>query len=701
MKAGKQTSFASFAALLVVTTVTGFAQAQESISQNWNCDSCPLSDGWEWDIKGGPAYLADDAFRFGDYTSLDEKGLYLFGDVFGRYWGTDASYLVFEGYARGMDSSALFFKGGKQGLYEVRASYQAIPRRFFDTTVTPYAGVGTAHLTLPASWVRAPTTQQMTELDNASAPVSIGWDWDIFGLGFDYKPAQQWKVSADYTRRAREGLQRSSGSFWYNASEFAAPIDYVTDDLELVVNYAADTWQASATYFGSVFSNANSSLTWDNAFTAPPGADAGQLALPPDNSSHQLSLAGSMLLPARTTLSGQLAFGKMSQNEPLLPYTTNLLLTTNPLPVGSAHAKVDTLNLNIRATSSPWRRVTLEGELRYNDFNNKTPVNSYDSVVTDAALAPLSVFSSAYDYQRRDIKLRGEYRLQGGLKLYGGFDNERFERNRQDRKTTTNNRWWFTLRTRLGEFADLNMNIFTEDRDGSSYEIVENPLAPENPLMRKYNMADRQRNGARLHGSVYASPKTDFGWELEFGSDDYDNSAIGLTSSDYLRFGADFSYLFSAAASVYASLYQEDIETQQRNSQSFSLPDWSATTDDRFTTATIGIVYLQLFDMLDASLEYAWSDSVGESRSDTNGLPTAFPDLRSTRKNLNLGLSYPFSDSLSFKFDYIFESFDNDDWALVSVNPDTIPNLLALGANAWNYDANVFYFSIRYQLDAL
>jgi len=517
MKADKQTSFTSYAALLLVATVTGFAQAQESIPQNWNCDSCPLADGWEWDIKGGPAYLADDAFRYGDYTGLDEKGLYLFADVFGRYWGVDASYMVFEGYARGMDSSALFFKAGKQSIYEVRASYQAIPRRFFDTTVTPYAGVGTANLTLPASWVRAPTTQQMTQLDSASVPVSIGWDWDIFGLGVDYKPAQQWKVSADYTRRAREGLQRSSGSFWYNASEFAAPIDYTTDDLELVVSYTADTWQASATYFGSLFSNANSSLTWDNAYTALPGADAGQLALPPDNSSHQLSLAGSILLPARTTLNGQLAFGKMSQNEALLPYTTNSLLTTNPLPLGSANAKVDTLNLNIRATSSPWRRFTLEGELRYNDFNNKTPVNSYDYIVTDTAPAPFSVPNSAYNYQRRVIKLRGEYRTQGSMKLYAGFDNERFERNRQDRKRTTSNRWWFAMRTRLGQIADLNLNVFADDRDGSSYEIVDNPLAPENPLMRKYNMADRQRNGARLHGSVYASPKTDFGWELEFG----------------------------------------------------------------------------------------------------------------------------------------------------------------------------------------
>jgi len=625
-----------------------------------------LSDGWEWDIEGGPAYLADDAFRFGDYTGLDEKGVYLFGDVFGRFWGEDASYMIFEGYMRGIDSSALFFKGGKQSKYEVRASYQAIPRRFFAETVTPYSGV--ASLILPGNWVRAPSTQQMTELSNASTPVAIGWDLDILGLGIDYKPAQQWKLRADYSRRKREGLKRVAGSFSFNAAEFVAPIDYTTDDLQLSATYAADTWQASATYFGSVFSNANDSLTWDNAYSWPAGVNTGQLALPPDNTSHQLSLAGSMLLPARTTLNGQLSFGKLSQNE--------ALLTT-----GTTNGKVDTTNFNLRATSSPWRQVTIEAELRYNDFDNRTPAQ---------------IGNIAYDYHRQEIKLRGEYRLRGGMKLYAGFENEQFERNRQDRSDTTTNRLWFTVRTRLGDMADLHINLFADDRDGSTYETVVNPLAPENPLMRKYNMADRQRNGARLHGSVFSSQSADFGWEIEIGLDDYNDSTIGLTNSDYLRYGADFSYQFGATTSLYASLYQEDITTEQQNSQSFSLPDWSATTDDSFTTVTLGIIYPGLLSKLDANLEYGWADSRGESNSNTSGLPTSFPDLRSNRQNLNLGLSYPYNDSLTLRFDYIFERMDSDDWALDGVNPDTIPNLVALGADAWNYHANILYFSARW-----
>jgi hypothetical protein len=62
------------------------------------------------------------------------------------------------------------------------------------------------------------------------------------------------------------------------------------------------------------------------------------------------------------------------------------------------------------------------------------------------------------------------------------------------------------------------------------------------------------------------------------------------------------------------------------------------------------------------------------------------------------GLNYPYSKSLSFGFNYLFESLDSDDWSLDDVEPDTMNNLLALGADPWNYNASVFYLSVSYKL---
>ena len=271
----------------------------------WSCQSCQLDEGWDVDLKIGTAYSNEDSFEFGDYTGLDDDGLYLFGDVLALYRDREGGYVNFEGFAYSSDSLAFFLEGGKQGSYELRASYQAIPRRIFDETLTPYRGNGSDNLNLPGSWVRAPNTAGMTAIDNTARPVKIEWDWDVYGLGFDYTPATNWKIRADYKRTEKEGQRRSSGSFGFSAMEFARPVDYSSDDLEMEVAYGADWWQTSLTYYGSVFANDDDSLRWDNAYTSGAGTDEGEMALAPDNESHQISLAGSMLLPGRTTLNGQ------------------------------------------------------------------------------------------------------------------------------------------------------------------------------------------------------------------------------------------------------------------------------------------------------------------------------------------------------------------------------------------------------------
>ena len=697
MKPSKPQSHLRFSGLVLLAATLGNLEADDELTRDWNCERCALAEGWELEIEVGPAYVSEDAYRFGDYTGLDEDGIFLFADVFGRYWGEDAQYVNLEGFSRGKDAGAFFIEGGKQGEYELRASYRAIPRRFYDSTVTPYRGNGSDQLSLPPGWVRGSTTQAMTALDSTAQPVEIKRDWDIYEFGFELDTGTRWNMQVDYTRREREGQNISAGSFLFNAAEFTTPVDYSSDDIEVVFSYSEDWWQTSVTYFGSVFDNNNESLTWDNPYSSTAGADSGEMALAPDNYSHQISLAGSMILPARTILNGQLSFGHSSQDEDLLPYTTNGSIAAGPLPTSSADAEADTLNLNLRAVTSPWDKTTFEGELRYNDFDNKTSINTYNYVITDSGLAATPVENSGYDYTRRDLKFRGEYRMSHKLKLHAGFDTKRFERNQQERSHTTTNRLWFRARSRVTRNSRVDFDVFAENRDGSSYRTVENPAAPQNPLMRKYNMADRDRTGFKAQGSIFGGGSTDFGWEFEYSRDDYDSSSIGITDSNYLRYGVNFTRLLNQSASVFASLYNERIDTEQDNSQSFSDPDWTGTTEDTFSTATIGINYPRIVGSIDATVDYTWSRSLGETDNNTSGLESSFPDLRTERHNIRLGLRYPYSKSLSFGLDYFYEDFESKDYALDGLEPDTVSNYLSLGADPYDYDVSVIYLSMKYE----
>ncbi|MGD8644693.1 MAG: MtrB/PioB family decaheme-associated outer membrane protein, partial [Chromatiales bacterium] len=349
------------------------------------CERCAPSNGWELDVTAGPGYVTgDNEFNFGNYTGLDDDGAYFMGDVFGRYWSESADYVRLEGYRLGRDSRAIFIEGGRQGLYEVRGFYQGIPVRQFDTTRTPYSGAGSDTLTLPPGWTRGAGTGGMTDLNGSLQDVTIKQDWDVYGAGISFTPTTRWAFDVDYRRQERNGKQVKAGSFFFNAAQLVSPTDYTTDEMDAAISYNAKAWQVRLAYYGSFFNNDHSSLTWDNAFASQAaGDDRGRLALAPDNESHQVSLGGSVLLPARTTLNGQISMGRMEQSEGLQGYTINPVVATGALPRDTAGARVETTNANLRVTSSPWRRFTVEGQFRYDERDNKTDENVYDYVVTD------------------------------------------------------------------------------------------------------------------------------------------------------------------------------------------------------------------------------------------------------------------------------------------------------------------------------
>jgi MtrB/PioB family decaheme-associated outer membrane protein len=666
-------------------------------TSDWDCQLCAPSNGWEIDAEAGVGYVADDEFYFGNYSGLDDDGTYLSGDLFARYWSTHGDQLRLEGYRLGQDSRAILVKGGRQSLYKLRASYQAIPVRQYDSTVTPYRGNGSDKLTLPAGWVYAPTTQGMTQLDSEKHGVKIKQDWDIYKAGLTYTPTQHWNYDVDFRRIERDGQDIYAGSFFFNAAEFTRPIDYHTDEVEAKLGYTARDWQLGLGYNGSYFNNANKSLTWDNAYTGGATGSTGRLALPPDNEAHQFSLSGSMRLPAKTTVNANVSLGRMNQDENLLPYST---IGPNSSPGGSANAKVDTTNVNLRAVSSPIDKFTFEGQFRYNQRDNKTPEKTYDYVVTDLAPSPTPVKNVAYDYDRYNYTLGGSYRIDTRTRVHAGIDHENYKRSDQERNDTRTNRISTRLDTRPIDIADMNIEFYTERRDGSDYDQITNVANPQNPLMRLYNMADRDRTGIKSYISVLAGERASFGVNVEASKDKYDNTSIGLDESSYAGLGFDISYLITRDITSYASTHWERSKSNQANSQNFSSPDWTGDTNDKFFTGTIGLKYPGIFRNLGANVEYTYAKSTGQIDTDTGGVESDFPNLETRFHQVKLGLDYPYSKSLSLKFGYLFQKYNADDWALDGVSPDTVPNLLSLGANPQNYSNQVVFIGVKYVFDS-
>lgn len=572
-----------------------------------------------------------------------------------------------------------------------------MPRYQFDDTATPYDGVGSDSLTLPSGWVRSGSTQDMTALDDTLRKQDINQTRRTLGAGVELLPWQKLNFTIDYRRSVLDGTRIQRGAFLTSATELTQPIDFTTDELQLGVGYAGASWNVDVSYLGSFFRNDESGYAWDNAYTTG-NVDRGVQAQPADNDFQQVALSAAWHGAGRTTLTGRIATGRMEQEEQFLPFTVNPNLTTQPLPRENLTGKVDTTNVYLRATSSPWRPLRLNAEYRLDDRDNSSPMDNYSYVITD--LVPgQTVANLPYGYKRQTYALDGDLRLARWLRVALGWDRNDMERNLQERQETQADRFWTKLRANAGGVFNATLLLAHEERDGSEYVTLSNSRSPQNPLMRKYNMADRKRDEAEFRLDMVPSDVVNLGITSRYAENRYEDTQIGLQKTSDQAWSADASVAIGKGSSLYGAYTHETMRADQANSQNFSSPDWIGKATDEFDTIIVGLLVPELTEKLKLNVDYTYSTSTGETGiaflNTTAGGP--FPDLETDLHSLRVSLDYQWRDSTTFRIGYWYESYRSDDWALDGVQPATVANLLSLGADAFNYDVSTFLISFVYR----
>jgi hypothetical protein len=97
------------------------------------------------------------------------------------------------------------------------------------------------------------------------------------------------------------------------------------------------------------------------------------------------------------------------------------------------------------------------------------------------------------------------------------------------------------------------------------------PAQPnENPALRKFYLADRQRG--MLGGLINVMPtdRLNLGLRAEYMNDDYQNSEVGLTGANQANATLDLSYLVADNTTTYAYYTYEDIRSEQVGRRYFS-----------------------------------------------------------------------------------------------------------------------------------
>ena len=686
-------------ALGALSAAASGAMAAADTSQ-WKCESCPFEKaGTTGTLDVGLGTVSDDSAKFGDYTGLNQKGAYLIAGGNMRYRGDDDAFGSLKASDLGLDSRAISGEYGREGLYSLRLGYAEVPRYLTDTAVTPFLGNGSGVLTLPPGFPAVDTASM--PLASTLQPAQLEYKRSRLDASAGWTIGQGWSARVALRHDVRDGTQRTAGSFFSTSSHMAAPLDQVTDQLEISTSYFSQRLQASLAYVGSMFRNNQDSLTWTNPFT---GVRTGQLALAPDNQSQQIIGSIGYEITPQIRASGELAVGKMTQDAAYLAATTNVYdplsnpagLVVPALPAQSLGGQVDTFNASLRLTAMPIERLLVNASYARDVRDNQTPSLAYPAVATDMFVGATPRTNQPFSFTQDRFKLSADYRWPGSTKGSLGVNQDYVQRTLQEVVTTRETTLWGQLTAKPLANTSLMLELAHSDRSNEGYGVATWITPPENPLLRKYNLADRTRDKARLRADFAASESVNFGLSADIADDDYAQSSIGLTDGRSVSYGADVSWAITDQTQLSAFAQSEQVRSGQAGSQLYGQPDWWARNIDEVDLFGMGIKHMALAGKLEIGADLLFSRSRSDITVDAGLASPPFPTATTSLDRFKIHATYKLKKDLSVTGGWWYERYDSQDWRLDGVQPATISNLLAFGAQAPRYSVNVVTVALRY-----
>lgn len=684
----------------VVAPAAQSATPEDVDTSQWRCRFCPYpEEGVEGSVRAGVGYVSQDSAKFGEYNDLDEDEAFVDAGVDLVWTGSGATRWEAQARDLGLGTRSIRLAGGEQGSYQLRFLHTELVDHEFDSAATPFRNTSDNVLRLPDGWVRAPSTAGMDQLGASLRSVDVETERSRTGLGGTFEGSEHWSYTLDYRHERRDGERVTGATFLVTPVQLLEPVEYRTDTIDAGVRYEADQWHVSLDYHGSLFRNDHRGLVWDNPFTAvAPGADVGTLSLPPDNQLHRISLSGVSAISRRFTFSGELAAGYMLQDDSFLAPTANLEIAGPELPRTSADAEVATLSANARLLyRPPVAGLSFVVDYRGNVRDNDTPRADFTQIVTDT-FTGTSARNDPLSWSRHTLAGRLRYQLAAGRRLGLGVEYEDYDRDYGAEPSTEEYRVFGEFDWRLGSIGEMKVELEHAERSGSDQAPLVVNGAPQNPLMTWFDIADRTEDGARVALTLSPADAVNLTLRAEAADADFDDTVLGRTGRTSHGYGLELSAVPHERVTVYAYGMRHNYETEQRNSQSFGLPDWRGETDDSFDTLGLGGRITGIRDRLDLELDLTYADSASETLVDLAAAAPGIPDIDNERFTAQLNGTYRLRDDLTLGLNVTYEDFRRRAWPLDGVDVDTIPGMLTLGLDNPDHDLVVVLLTATYTL---
>ncbi len=679
--------------LATLAALPAMALAEDTVEELTNPDTIQFSFGL--------AHVDSDTQRFGMYNGLEENQGYAIGSV-NIIQRDDETGLWRRINARnlGLSTQEIGAEVEKQGAWRIAVDYNQIPR------VSPYEihtnlqGIGGNDLSYanlnntPQAASTAPGSNLETNRYKTRLELSRSFSREIeFRLLFQNEHKQGERLFGRGT----------STTFPSVAQEFLAePINYLTRQLDMSLNYTGERLQLSGSYYGAFFSNDDEALNIAGGATnlrtgTPPFTP---ISLPPDNYSHQLSLLGAYQFTPTTQGKFKLSYTRAYQNDDFMSVGSNCAAffgSTNCNISGrnDLGGKLNTTLVDLGLTSRPFPKLNLVAKLRYEDRDDNTTVAQY---IDPKSALPASTngFNEPRSLTVESGKLEASYQLPQGFTLIGGVDAERKDRTVEGvrvvgyRSRVEEMTYHVGLRRSLADTLMGAVSYERSDRTGSDFRRLRtwntnntSTTADDSfggdyvlgGLMQPIYLADRDRHKIKLGLDWMPTDAISLQFNAEDSRDDYQNgryeqAPIGAREGTAWQLNFDVTYALNDNWKFGAWASRDQTTMDQAdcvNKTSFAL--CAANTWNSALTNRSDALGLSARGKIVSKLNVGADVTYMRDRNDyaLSGKGTAatasdLPTITSYLTTLKLFANYPVGKESSVQLDYILDYRKTNDW---------------------------------------
>ena len=600
--------------------------------------------------------------KFTEYRDLDDQAFV--PTLRFNVWDATRNFeFSVNGDNLGRRDQHLFGEATRPGEWRAFVDWNEIPHNFSNRALSPYAEQGAGTLTLPA---RIPITFKKLATSAGDTPFVLASDQLIARyqaqylrtvplatqinesrLGFSWYRSDALKLSAVYDKREKFGSKSTYGPIGDRPprtlnAQLAEPVDYTAGEVTLAAEHQGSGYQLRGEYLYSDFANSVDTLRWENLYTtAAPGADfdvwdrlvatSGARPLPPDNRHHNVVASGGVDLPADSRLSASASFGRLEQNEGLLPYAVhNGALAVQTLPRNSAEALMHTRYVTADYTIAPVSRVQVRAFVRSYTLDNDTPSAQWQYITSDTSnLNGTASYvnkrvSLPYAWDRQHGGAEVNWRLPARTTFSFTYEREAISRDFRE-ADTTEDLIRASLRVRPARWITVTGRMLLGDRDASDYHYNvtdegywyapgeandnNNPqfTFDNHPDMRRYDVIDRLRKQYDVTVNATVGDIAGVTAFVRYRGDDYDSDVqpiqplagsgfadaaattpgdqLGLLEDNRLRYGLDVFYQPTSRA-TFNAFVNYDLGTQAMRSLEFN--ENNKANPSAINTATLG-----------------------------------------------------------------------------------------------------------------